>query len=252
MKLLVVILTVLASNVVHGQAICPCPCSPLDDQSCYQVPHKNTFKTKIPVTIHDQFFTGTANAVNFHRLCAPTNKNDDCPACPTQADHYLGLELEQIVGAQITPRVTVSYQFGVLSGDIGAGGFLQVPAGKSLTKPAPPPPAGLHSYNCYKLSNLSGNASGHAITQDQFTAPGTYPVDLDPARGWTLCVGADVDGTDPSAVGISPVYLCNLVNDNPTLLPFTTLVVFANSALTGQVIAALTRYDNLCMPAVIQ
>ena len=245
---LLALLTPLRS---YAAVTCPCPCPPLDDQSCYQVPHKNTFRTKIPVTIVDQFGSMTANAVNYHRLCAPTNKNDDCPTCPTQADHYLGLELEQIVGTPAQPHVSVSYQFGVLTGDVTSPGFLQIPAGKSLTFPAPPPPAGLHSYNCYALANVAGNASGHAVTQDQFTAPGTYPVELDPARGWTLCVGANVDGTDPSAVGISPVYLCNLVNDDPKLLPFNALKVFATSALTGQLIAVITRYDNLCMPATI-
>jgi hypothetical protein len=237
---------------VAGAAVCPCPCPALDDQSCYQVPHHNTFRPPIPVTIHDQFGTFTANAVNFHRLCAPTNKNADCPLCPSQPDHYLGLEIAQVVGAQATPHVTVAYQFGVITGDVGGPGFLQVPAGKSRTKPAPPPPAGLHAYNCYHLDNLGGDRTGHAVTQDQFTAPGTYPMDLDAARGWTLCVGADVDGTDPAAVGISPVFLCNLVDDDPSLLPFNSLTVFANSALTGQVTATITRYDNLCMPATLQ
>lgn len=224
----------------------------LDDQSCYQTPRRNTFRPPIPVTIVDQFSSMTANAVNFHRLCTPTNKNNDCPGCPTQQDHYLGLELEQIVGTFTHPRISVSYQFGTLQGDVGSPGFLQVPAGKSLTKPAPPPLAGLHSYNCYTLGNLSGDRSGHAVTQDQFTAPGVYPFDLDSARGWTICVGADIDGTDPGAVGISPVFLCNLVDDDPKLLPFNQLTVFANSALTGQVTATITRYDNLCMPAIIQ
>ena len=251
MRTVLLALVLLLPTLARGAAVCPCPCPPLDDQSCYQVPHRNTFRPPIPVTIVDQFGTLTANAVNFHRLCAPTNKNDDCPACPTQADHYLGLELEQIVGTPAQPHVAVSYQFGILSGDVTSPGFLQIPAGKSLTFPAPPPPAGLHSYNCYRLANVAGNASGHAVTQDQFTAPGTYAVDLDPARGWTLCVGADVDGTDPSAVGISPVYLCNLVNDDPTQLPFNKLTVFANSALTGQVTATITSFDNLCMAATI-
>jgi hypothetical protein len=258
MKSLLLAALLLVPALARAAAVCPvgcCPCvgSPrLDDESCYQVPHHNTFHPPIPVVIHDQFGTLTANAINFHRLCAPTNKNGDCPACPTQSDHYLGLELAQIVGTPAQPHLSLSYQFGVISGDIGAPGFLQVPAGKALSKPAPPPPAGLHSYNCYHLDNLGGDRTGHAVTQDQFTAPGTYPMDLDAARGWTVCVGADVDGTDPGAVGISPVYLCNLVDDDPTLLPFNQLTVFANSSLTGQVTATITRYDNLCMPATIQ
>lgn len=228
-----------------------CPPSPLDDQSCYQTPRRNTFRPRIPVTIEDQFGFMTANAVNFHRLCAPTDKNGDCPGCPGQADHYLGLELEQIVGTPLQPHISLSYQFGTISGDVGSPGFLQVPAGKSLTKPAPPPLASLHSYNCYRLNNPSGDVTGHALTKDQFTVPAGYAFDLDPVRGWTVCVGADVDGTDPGAVGISPVYLCNLVNDDPKTLPFGQKTVYANSALTGQVTATITRYDNLCMPAVI-
>lgn len=137
MRSLLFALLLFLPTLARGAAVCPCPCPQLDDQSCYETPRHNTFRPPIPVTIVDQFGTLTANAVNFHRLCAPTNKNDDCPTCPTQPDHYLGLELDHIVGTPAQPHVSVAYQFGVISGDVGAPGFLQVPAGKSLTKPAP-------------------------------------------------------------------------------------------------------------------
>lgn len=261
MKLLAtLVLATLALNVhmAAGQAVCSpacscvCPPTGLDDQDCYQTPRRNTFRPAIPLTIQDQFGTIQANAVNFHRLCAPANKNGDCPMCSLQPDHYLGLTLAQVTGATSSPHVSLSYQFGVIAGDIGSvvggPGFLLTPASKSLVPPAPAPPAGLHNYNCYRLVNTTGNVTGDATVTDQFVM--NFPMTLRKDGPWTVCVGADVDGTDPGAVGVTPVFLCNLVND--THLPFNQETVFADSVITGQVIATITRYDDLCMPATIQ
>ena len=131
---------------------------------------------------------------------------------------------------------------------VGGPGFLLTPAGKAFNPPAPAPPPGLHNYNCYRLAEHDrqhdGRRDGRRSVRDG--------ISLHARSGgpWTLCVGADVNGTDPGAVGISPVFLCNLVND--THLPFNQETVFADSVITGQVIATITRYDDLCMPATIQ
>ena len=183
---------------------CLCPPTGLDDQDCYQTPRRNSFRPAIALTIHDQFGTLQANAVNFHRLCAPTDKNGDCPLCPRQPDHYLGLTLAQVTGTVTTPHVSLAYQFGTLSGDVGSvvggPGFLLTPAGKSLVPPPPAPPPGLHNYNCYRLVNPTGDRTGSATVTDQFVMD--FPLKLDPGGPWTLCVGADVNGTDPGAVGV--------------------------------------------------
>ena len=225
-----------------------CPPQGLDDQDCYQTPRRNTFRPAIPLSIHDQFGTIQANAVNFHRLCAPANKNGDCPLCSLQPDHYLGLTLDQVTGSVNTPHVTLQYQFGFISGDVGSvvggPGFLLTPAGKSVQPPAPAPPPGLHNYNCYRLVNSTGDRTGNVDVTDQFVMD--FKFRLDPSGPWTLCVGADVNGTDPGAVGVSPVFICNLVND--THLPFNQETVFADSDITGQVIATITRYDDFVCP----
>ena len=258
MKSLLLALLLLVPTLVRADAVCApacqcvCPPSGLDDQDCYQTPRHNTFRPAIALSIHDQFGTITANAVNFHRLCAPANKNGDCPMCPSQPDHYLGLTLAQVTGSVNTPHLSLAYQFGTISGDVGSvvggPGFLLTPAGKALNPPAPAPPPGLHNYNCYRLLNTTGNTTGDVTVADQFVMG--FPFSLASGGPWTLCVGADVNGTDPGAVGISPVFICNLVDDGH--LPFNQETVFADSVITGQVIATITRYDDLCMPATIQ
>jgi hypothetical protein len=247
-KLVLLLLFALALPV-RAQVCPPAGCTlacpgQLDDQGCYETPRKNSLN--IPLTVTDRFTTLAATAVNFHRLCAPTNKNDDCPGCPGQPDHYLGLTLDKISGTLPTNTLTLAYQFGTVTGTLAQPGFLLVPAGKSLTPPAPPPVSGLRSYNCYRLDGATGNVSAAIHTVDQFV---TNDYALQAKGPWTACFPANVDGTDPSAPADPNLFLCNLVED--THLPFNQLTVFVNAFLVGPKIATITRFDDLCMPATI-
>lgn len=243
-------LLLLLPTLARAAAVCPCPCPPIDDQQCYETPRKNTLRPPIHVTIADSLGgLIEGNLTTVHRLCTPANKNGDCPGCPQQADHYIGVELHQITGTLATGSRTVTAQFGTVTGTLGNAGFVQLPAGKSLTFPAPPPLAGLRSYNCYVLDAPTGpGVNGAVHTVDQFA---TLDYALAPNKTWTLCAPANIDGTDPGALSDPNLFLCNLVNDAGAKLPFNELSGFFNAFLVGPRPFTITRLDNLCMPATL-
>jgi hypothetical protein len=219
------------------------------DYSCYQIPHKNSVKPPIVVTLEDRFGTTTVTSASFHELCAPTNKNDDNPGADTLPGHLLAFPITKTTDALTLPKgLSIDYQFGTLTADLGAQSLLMVPAGKSLTAPAPAPPADIRHYQCYKLTNVGGDRTAKGVSVvDQFTAPNGITVDVSKRGPWRLCVPVSKNGEAPDAVADRNDLLCNATANDA--LPFGEFDAFVGTQFFASRKVIGTQYDLLCMPA---
>src|SRR5262245_32867152 len=106
---------------------------------CYEVP-----RVKIPapqpiVKLQDRFGTTTSKPVDFHRFCAPVDKNGEDPTAPDSPVHIGGFALTNTTGTFSKPKgLNITTQFGTLKGDLTNPVFLFTPTSKSLVPPPPP------------------------------------------------------------------------------------------------------------------
>jgi hypothetical protein len=219
------------------------------DYDCYQTPRKNTLKPPPVVTLVDRFGSSTSTVVNYHRLCAPADKNGDNPTAPSNPAHYVAGTLTKTSGSIAQPKgLHIDYQFGTLTADLSNPTFLFLPASKSLTSPPPAPPTGLRHLQCYRLTNVKGDRTGSGTVIDQFTSAAGVPFSLVKAGPWRLCVPVDKNGEDPSAPSdLTDNLLCN----TPTTPAFGQFDVFVSTQFSTDFELIGTQYDDLCMPATI-
>lgn len=222
------------------------------DYDCYETPTHNTLVPPEPVTLVDRFGSTTSVVTNYHRLCAPADKNGDNPNAPSLPGHYAAGTLTKTTGTINMPKgLKISYQFGTITADLTTPVFLFLPAGKNPdhTMPAPPPPGGLRHLQCYRLSNVSGNTSQNNITViDQFEPSPGLKLNLKARGPWRLCVPVDKNGGDPTAPDdLTDDLLCN---NAEAQTPFGSFDVNIDTQF-GQHELIGTQYDDLCMPATV-
>jgi hypothetical protein len=223
---------------------------------CYQVP-----RVKIPapqpiVKLQDRFGTTTSKPVDFHRFCAPEDKNGEDPTAPASPVHIGGFALTSTTGTISHPKgLSITTQFGTLKGDLGNPEFLFTPTSKSLAPPPPPPlpPDALRHFQCYRLANVSGapKTTGIHLT-DQFTLPfvpfGGFTADLNSKGPFRLCVPVDKKDEDPSAITDPQAMLCYTTQNDR--LPFNQFTAFVTNQFGGFTVNG-TQFDELCEPAAI-
>jgi hypothetical protein len=220
---------------------------------CYQVP-----RVKIPapqpiVTLQDRFGTTTSKPVDFHRFCAPEDKNGEDPTAPASPVHIGGFALTSTTGTISHPKgLSITTQFGTLKGNLANPVFLFTPTSKSLSLPFPPPlaPNALRHFQCYRLANVSGapKTTGIHLT-DQFTQPfGGFTADLNPSGPFQLCVPVDKNDEDPGALTDPQAMLCYTTQNDR--LPFNQFTAFVTNQF-GKFTIVGTQFDVLCEPATL-
>ena len=223
------------------------------DFTCYQLPRLKIPAPQPIVKLQDRFGTTTSKPVDFHRLCAPVDKNGEDPSAPASPNHIGGFALTNTTGTFIQPKgLSITTQFGTLKGNLANPVFLFTPTSKSLTPPPPPPlaPGVLRHFQCYRLSNVSGapNTTGIHLT-DQFTQPfGGSTADLNPSGPFRLCVPVNKNDEDPDAVTDPEAMLCYTTQNDR--LPFNQFTAFLTNQF-GSFTAVGTQLDELCEPATI-
>jgi hypothetical protein len=225
--------------------------APGSDFSCYETPRKNKLTPAPTVSLVDRFGSSSSTVTDYHRLCAPTDKNGDNPSAPSFPDHLVAGALTKTAGTIAQPTgMQITYQFGVLTADLSNPVFLLLPASKSHTSPAPPPPTDIRHFQCYRLTNVKGDRTAKdVLTIDQSTQPfGGVDVDLTKTGPWRLCVPVNKNGEDPDAVTDPQALLCNSTSNDK--LPFGQFDVFVDTQLGPKELIG-TQYDELCMPATV-
>jgi hypothetical protein len=218
--------------------------------SCYQIPRGGITAQK--VNLVDRFGSTMAKLTAIHRLCAPTDKNDEDPTAPLSPVHLAGLTISNTTGTFSKPKgLTVANQFGTYTLDVVAPVLLLTPTAKSLAAPAPPPlgPLSVPHFQCYRLNNVKGPAPTGIHVEDQFTAPfGGITLAVDARGPDRLCVPVDKNGEDPTAPTNPNVLMCfHTKNDT---LPFNQRTVFLTNQF-GSFKETLTQYDELCVPSTL-
>src|SRR5262245_55577481 len=181
-----------------GSATCPsgfqacsatCTCQALDHFQCYEV--KPGFFAPVTVTIDDKFGPPFQETLRFpHRLCAPTNKNNEGIVDPT--DHLAGYTTKPPNFTKVLNQTLVD-QFGTLKLDIVRPDILLVPSGKDGVAQLPP----LDHFQCYKVKRSKGApkfVKKTATIKNQFET-----TTLTLVKPFTVCVPADKNGEDPTA-----------------------------------------------------
>jgi hypothetical protein len=218
---------------------------------CYEVTNNGNIPDVLGISLVDRFGSLTAKATEIHRLCAPTNKNNEDPAAPSSAGHLTGFEIVTS-GFQRRNNVQVTTQFGNLTLDVVAPVFLFVPTSKNPNgTPLPPPLVGsdLPHFNCYRTSNVEGDKERTGITvQDQFLVPGSLTVDLDKRGPFRLCVPVNKNGEDPGAPTNPAAMVCYTTRRDT--LPFGEKFPGITNQFTSRVVK-MTQFDELCAPASI-
>jgi len=220
---------------------------------CYQVPRLKIAAPQPIVKLQDRFGTTTSKPVDFHRLCAPEDKNGEDPTAPASPVHIGGFSLTSTTGTISHPKgLSLTTQFGTLKGDLGNPIFLFTPTSKSLTPPPPPPlpPNAIRHFQCYHLANVSGAPKTTGIHLiDQFTQPfGGSTADLNPNGPFSLCVPVDKNDEDAGALTDPQAMVCYTTRNDR--LPFNQFTVFATNQFGGFTVTG-TQFDELCEPAAI-
>jgi hypothetical protein len=123
------------------------PSGALDHFQCYEI--KPAFFSSAPVTVKDQFGTLTLTLKYPHRLCNPTNKNNEGIVDPT--DHLVGYQAKSAKFIKQTNKTFVD-QFGTQKLDLTRPDVLLVPSGKDGVAQLPP----LDHFQCYKVKRSKG------------------------------------------------------------------------------------------------
>ncbi len=214
--------------------------------NCYEIA-RGKLAPVTGVTVEDRFGSATVTVTEAKRLCAPTDKNGESPGADQAPDHIVSYAITSTSGPKKT-RANVTTQFGTLSADVGAPVFLFVPSSKSLTPQPLPPLMGslVPHFQCYKLSNVSGEKPSVAVSLlDQF---GSLNPSLDKRGPFRLCVPVNKKGEDPAAPASPNVLLCYTTRNDR--LPFADKTVVVNNQF-GPMSVKLTQYDEFCVPGTI-
>jgi hypothetical protein len=165
-----------------------CP-PPIDHFQCYEV-KPSKFSTA-PVTVQDQFGTLTGDIRFPHRLCNPTDKNNEGIIDPT--DHLVGYSTRYSRFIKQRNQMLVD-QFGTLFLDVTRPDLLMLPSSKDGVPQLPP----LDHFQCYKVKRSKGTPKfvKRTVTiTNQFEPPITILV----TKPFRLCAPANKNGEDPTA-----------------------------------------------------
>jgi hypothetical protein len=221
----------------------------LNHFTCYEV-RKAPFQT-VNVDLENPFGFTMADIKKPKRLCTPTNKNDEDPTAPGDAEHLVGYRMRQTEPRRFEKELglTVTNQFGTLLVDAVNVDLLMVPSAKSeIAPPQPlPNPPGIDHYECYRVRRAQQQVDGIAI-EDQF---GTLTLDVKRPR--SVCIATDLEGygiAEPEAH--LACYKVRTTKRTPRF-PGRDLVfvknVFGNSQ--GLDFFTITRPTELCLPSTI-
>jgi hypothetical protein len=169
----------------------------LDHFQCYEI--KPAFFSSAPVTVKDQFGTLTLTLKYPHRLCNPTNKNNEGIVDPT--DHLVGYSAKSPKFIKQTNKTFVD-QFGTQKLDLVRPDVLLVPSGKDGVAQLPP----LDHFQCYKVKKSKGAPKFVKITasiSNQFES-----TTLTLVKPYKVCVPADKNGEDPTAPSHPTSLIC--------------------------------------------
>jgi hypothetical protein len=175
-----------------------------DHFQCYEL--KPAAFTGSTVTVQDQFGAMTEQVRYPHRLCNPTNKNQEGIVDPT--DHLAGYRTK---APRFTKRTnqTVVDQFGTLLLDVTRVDILMVPTSKDGVQQQPP----LDHFQCYKVKRSKGApkfVQRTASISNQFE---TVTVSL--LRPKLLCAPANKNNEDPGAPSHPNHLLCYKTKNGP-------------------------------------
>jgi len=220
---------------------------------CYQTPRVKIPAPQPTVKLQDRFGTTMSKPVDFHRLCAPVDKNGEDPTAPDSPVHIGAFALTNTTGTISHPKgLRITTQFGTLKGDLGTPVFLFTPTSKSLVPPPPPPlaPDALRHFQCYRLTNVSGGPKNTGIQlTDQFTQSfGGFTADLDPSGPFRLCVPVNKNNEDSGALTDPQAMLCYMTRNDR--LPFNQFTAFVTNQF-GPFKVVGVQFDELCEPATI-
>jgi hypothetical protein len=214
---------------------------PADHFQCYEI--KPAFQAPIAVTAESQF--GPLNqTLRFpHRLCAPTDKNQEGIMDPVQ--HLTGYSTRVSTTVFKRLRQQIVNQFGSILLDVVRADMLLVPTAKNGV---PLPPDTIDHFQCYKVKRTRGTAKFVPISGVQIVdGLGSYTAMLVKPR--YLCAPADKNGEDPGAETHDPHLLCY-----KTRLPRLTTIV--NQFVTkqcgnqlGEQAFDLIRRVEFCVPS---
>jgi len=213
----------------------------------------NLPQPKPVVALQDVFGTYTATLDDGHRLCAPTNKNDEDPDAPQRPQHLTGYDFVNVTPNVPVDNVAVANQFGTYTVDVRNPVRLLVPTAKSLMPPPPPDgdiPTDIRHFLCHDLVGVTGPEPTGITVESQFAANVVAVTDLNQAM---LCAPVNKNGDDPAALNDPNFLVCFNTSEQD---PFGTLDVFLNNQFgpsttqfTNQ--PFITQYDELCVPSTL-
>ncbi len=171
---------------------------PLDHFECYEI--KPGFFVNQQVTVQDQFGT-ISELLRFpHRLCNPTNKNNE--GVHDLADHLAGYVMKAPKFTRIANQ-TITNQFGTTLIDVVRPDLLMVPTSKDGVPISPPP---VDHFQCYKVKRSKGAPKFTKRTVSIANQFETMTVTVvKPVR---LCAPANKNGEDPTAPSHTEHLLC--------------------------------------------
>jgi hypothetical protein len=159
---------------------------------CYKVAAQKF--SPFPVTLTDQFETGTFNVTKAVNLCTPADKGGEGINDPDT--HLEGYQIK--LGPKHQRRtVQVVNQFGEITFQTKKADSLFVPTAKDLSSTPPPPNPASHNvdhYKCYKVAKVTGFAPQQVSVTDQFNAPLGKVFDI--TKPTRLCNPVEKNGED--------------------------------------------------------
>jgi hypothetical protein len=205
-----------------------------DHFQCYEL--KPGAFTVTSVTVQDQFGTLVETLRFPTRLCAPTDKNHEGIADPT--DHLAGYRTKSPPFNKRTNQTVVD-QFGTLLLDVTRPDILLVPTSKDGVQQQPP----LDHFQCYKVKRSRGApkfAKRTASISNQFE---TVTVTL--VRPRLLCAPASKNNEDPTAPS-HPGHLTCYKTQNA---PFADQTHTITNQFGTDVVKVVHRRE-LCVPSL--
>src|SRR5262245_13269363 len=211
------------------------PLPPLDHFECYEI--KPGFFVNTTATVQDQFGT-MSEMIRFpHRLCNPTNKNNEGITDP--ADHLAGYVVNAPKFTKMTNQ-TIQNQFGTTLVDVVRPDLLMVPTAKDGVALTPPP---VDHFQCYKVKRSKGSPKFTKRTASISNQFETVTVTLvKPVR---LCAPANKNHEDPTAPTHPEHLLCYKTKGTP----------FGQSTHTidnqfGHDDVTMIKRKELCLPSL--
>jgi archaellum component FlaG (FlaF/FlaG flagellin family) len=157
------------------------------------------------VTVNDEWGTFSPKLSQIHKLCNPTNKNNEDPSAVTNPNHLSGYTASTVGSNPASGhRIMVTDQFGSLVETYAQVHTVMVPAAKSLVGPTTPLTSpGVDHFVCYVMRTTGFHAIKGVTLQDEF---GTLVVNLGAPN--EFCDPANVNGHEPGAQNDATHYNC--------------------------------------------